>query len=159
MSRRLEGGGHPLRASGFTLLEMIVVVAVIGTLAAIVGPALFRNVGDANQSAARSQIEMLGLALESYRLDNLAYPTTEQGLQALVALPTDEPAPTKWRGPYLRRALPDDPWGRPYAYESPAGKSGQGFDLYTLGRDGELGGEGEDEDVTSWGLPIEVDGS
>lgn len=144
---------------GFTLLEMIVVVAVIGTLAAIVGPALFRNVGDANASAARSQLEMLGLALESYRLDNHDYPTTDQGLQALSTFPTEPPAPPKWRGPYLRRALPTDPWDRSYVYESPALMSGQGFDLYTLGRDGEIGGAEEDADITSWGVPIEVAGS
>jgi len=152
-------GRTDANARGFTLLEMIVVVAVIGTLAAIVGPALFRNVGDANTSAARSQIEMLGLALESYRLDNLAYPTTDQGLEALAKLPTEQPTPPKWRGPYLRRALPSDPWGQPYAYESPASRSGQGFDLYTLGRDGEIGGEDEDADITSWGAPLEEAGS
>lgn len=146
-------------APGFTLLEMIVVVAVIGTLAAIVGPALFRNVGDANVSAARSQIEMLGLALETYRLDNHQYPATAQGLDALVERPDVGTPPTNWRGPYLRRAVPLDPWGHPYEYSSPAALSGGGFDLYTLGRDGEPGGEGEDADITSWGESLAEGGS
>jgi general secretion pathway protein G len=130
---------------------MLVVLAIIAVLAAVVGPEIFRNVGDANAGAARSQIEMLGLALDQYRLDNHAYPGTEQGLQALRVAPTAGEAPRAWRGPYLRRAVPADPWGRPYVYVAPGRANPQGYDLYTLGRDGREGGTGEDADVTSWG--------
>lgn len=137
--------------AGFTLVEMLVVLAIIAVLAALVGPEIFRNVGDANAGAARSQVEMLGLALDQYRLDNQAYPSTEQGLAALRTAPTTGEPPRRWRGPYLRRALPNDPWGRPYQYLSPGRANPQGYDLFTLGRDGREGGTDEDADVTSWG--------
>ena len=136
--------------AGFTLVEMLVVLAIIAVLAALVGPEIFRNVGDANSGAARSQVEMLGLALDQYRLDNQAYPSTEQGLAALRTAPTTGEPPRRWRGPYLRRALPSDPWGRPYQYLSPGRANPQGYDLFTLGRDGREGGADEDADVTSW---------
>jgi general secretion pathway protein G len=136
---------------GFTLLELIVVIAIIATLAAVVGPQIFQNVGDAKASAARSQIEMFGIALESYRMDNDNYPATEQGLAALRVTPlTGEPA-RNWRGPYLRRAVPIDPWGRSYVYLSPGIENPGQYDLFSLGRDGRVGGIGEDADVTSWG--------
>ena len=137
--------------AGFTLVEMLVVLAIIAVLAALVGPEIFRNVGDANAGAARSQVEMLGLALDQYRLDNGAYPSTEQGLAALRTAPTTGDPPRRWRGPYLRRAIPGDPWGRPYQYLSPGRANPQGYDLFTLGRDGREGGTDEDADVTSWG--------
>jgi general secretion pathway protein G len=130
---------------------MLVVLAIIAVLAALVGPEIFRNVGDANAGAARSQIEMLGLALNQYRLDNQAYPSTQQGLAALRTAPTTGDPPRGWRGPYLRRALPSDPWGRPYQYLSPGRANPQGYDLFSLGRDGREGGTDEDADVTSWG--------
>lgn len=138
------------RAAGFTLIEMLVVIVVIGVLAAIVAPEVFRNVGDANTNAARTQIGQLGLALDQYRLDNHAYPSTVQGLAALRASPAAGGAPAAWRGPYLRQVIPADPWGRPYQYESPGRANPRGYDLYTLGRDGRPGGEGEDADLTSW---------
>lgn len=139
------------RRAGFTLIEMLVIIAIIGVLAAVVAPEVFRSVGDANASAARQQIEILSTALDGYRLDNHAYPTTEQGLAALRAEPATGEKPRNWRGPYLRRAVPADPWGRPYLYASPGRANPQGFDLYSLGRDGREGGEGEDADATSWG--------
>jgi general secretion pathway protein G len=142
--------GRMARA-GFTLIEMLVIIAIIAVLAAVVAPEVFRNVGDANTSAARQQIELFSTALDSYRLDNHAYPTTEQGLAALRTEPTVGERPRAWRGPYLRRAVPVDPWGNAYVYLSPGRANPQGFDLYSLGRDGREGGEGEDADVTSWG--------
>jgi len=141
--------GPTLGRGGFTLIEMLVVVAIIAVLAAVVAPEVFRNVGDANTNAAKSQIEMLSLALDQYRLDSHAYPSTEQGLAALRTAPPG--AGPAWRGPYLRRPVPADPWGRPYAYLSPGRANPTGYDLWSLGRDGREGGEGEDADLTSWG--------
>jgi general secretion pathway protein G len=139
------------REDGFTLIELIVVIVVIAVLAGLVGPMVFGNVGDAKVQAARAQIELFGLALDAYRLDNDAYPTTEQGLLALRSRPTGEPEPRRWRGPYVRKEIPLDPWGRPYIYRAPGEVNPEGYDLVSLGRDGRPGGEGEDADVTSWG--------
>lgn len=136
---------------GFTLIEMLVILAIIAVLAAVVAPEILKNVGDANSSAAKQQVELLGLALDSYRLDNHQYPTTEQGLEALRTEPVAGQRAVRWRGPYLKAAVPADPWGKPYVYVSPGRNNPQGYDLYTLGRDGREGGEGEDADVTSWG--------
>ena len=139
---------------GFTLVEMMVVVAIIGTLAMVVGPSVFRNVGDANRTAAATQIDILSVAVETYRVDTGAYPATADGLSVLRVRPAGPRDGERWRGPYLRKALPEDPWGRPYRYESPGRSNPATFDLYTLGRDGEIGGEGEDADITSWGGPV-----
>jgi general secretion pathway protein G len=128
---------------------MLVVIAIIAVLAAVVAPEIFRNVGDANTSAAKSQVDVFGLALDQYRLDTHAYPSTDQGLAALRIAPPG--APPGWRGPYLRRPVPDDPWGHAYVYLSPGRVNPRGYDLYSLGRDAREGGEGEDADVTSWG--------
>lgn len=147
-------GGRRRRRGGFTLIELLVVIAIIATLAAVVAPSIFRNVGDAKTSAAKSQVELLALALNSYRLDNDVFPTTEQGLEALRTPPTIGDAPRNWRGPYLSRIVPLDPWGRAYVYMSPGQANPQSFDLYSLGRDGKAGGEGEDADITSWGGPV-----
>jgi len=152
VSRRTERRGASecrRRATGFTLVEMLVVLAIIGTLAMLVGPAVFRNVGDANVIAARSQIETLSVALESWRLDVRSYPSTAQGLASLRERPSG--SVLGWRGPYLRKAVPPDPWGRPYQYISPGVANPESFDLFTLGRDGRVGGTGEDADITSWG--------
>jgi len=140
---------------GFTLIELIVVIAVIATLAAVVGPSVFRNAGDAKTSAARSQIEIFSLALNSFRLDNDVFPSTEQGLEALRTLPTMGDAVINWRGPYVAKTIPLDPWGRAYLYESPGRANPASFDLYTFGRDGRAGGVGEDADLTSWGGPVQ----
>jgi general secretion pathway protein G len=137
------------RQGGFTLIEILVVIAVIAVLAALVAPNVFRHVGSAKDAAARSQIEMLGAALDAYRLDNGRYPTTSQGLDALWQQPTAEPRPTNWRGPYLRKAVPLDPWGSPYYYQSPGELSPYGYDLISLGADGAPGGDGEDADISN----------
>jgi general secretion pathway protein G len=143
------------RRAGFTLIELIVVIAIIATLAAVVGPAVFRNVGDSKTAAARSQVESFAMALGAYRLDNDVYPTSEQGLDALRSLPTTGDAPRRWRGPYLSKVIGPDPWGRPWIYVSPGRTNPESFDLYTLGRDGKTGGEGEDADITSWGGQVQ----
>lgn len=142
------------KRKGFTLIELLVVIAVIATLASIVAPAVFRNVGDAKTNAARSQIEIFALALETYRIHNDQYPTTAQGLEALREKPQVGEVPRNWRGPYLRRPVPRDPWDRPYVYVSPGLVNPDSYDIYSLGRDGQPGGEGEDADVTSWGGPV-----
>jgi len=141
--------------SGFTLIELLVVIAIIGVLAGIVAPAVFRNVGDSKVNAAKSQIEVFALALDSYRMDNDQYPSTEQGLSALRTAPVSGEAPRNWRGPYLRRVVPNDPWGRPYVYAAPGRANPTSYDVYTLGRDGKAGGDGEDADVTSWGEAVQ----
>lgn len=119
-------------------------MVIIGLLAALVGPRVFRGLGEGKSNAAKAQIELFGQALDQYRLDMGYYPTTEQGLTALVTNSGEE----KWQGPYLKKGVPQDPWGKPYTYQSP-GTHGE-YDLFTYGRDGRAGGEGEDKDVTSW---------
>jgi general secretion pathway protein G len=141
-------------ATGFTLMELIVVLAIIAVLASLVAPEVLRNASDARTQGARSQIEMFGLALEAYRLDNGVYPSTNQGLTALRTLPVSGEVPRNWRGPYVRRTIPDDPWGRQYQFISPGRENPDSYDLYSLGRDGRPGGSGEDADITSWGGPV-----
>jgi general secretion pathway protein G len=140
----------PRKRGGFTLIEVMVVVAVLGLLAATVAPNVFRQVGVAKEEATRSQIAMLGSALDAYRLDNDTYPTDAQGLEALWHEPLSEPRPRNWRGPYLRRDVPLDPWGNPFVYRSPGIETPWGYDLASLGADGREGGVGEDADITSW---------
>lgn len=140
-----------LARPGFTLIEILVVITVIAILASLVTPMVFRNVGDAKTSAARAQVEILGLALDAYRLDNDYYPSTAQGLEALRQMPAGEPPARNWRGPYLKKLVPPDPYGRPYVYRSPGEVNPESYDLVSLGRDGEPGGAGEDADITSWG--------
>lgn len=139
---------HHARARvGFTLIELIVVIVVLGLLAGLVAPQIFGRVSEAKSVTARTQMELLGAALDGYRLDNGGYPTTSQGLLALVERPTASPLPTGWRGPYLRKGVPVDPWGNEYVYASPGQRNPTGFDLGSLGRDGRVGGEGEDADL------------
>mmetsp|Transcript_5562 Transcript_5562/g.21406 ORF Transcript_5562/g.21406 Transcript_5562/m.21406 type:complete len:142 (+) Transcript_5562:1910-2335(+) len=133
------------RHHGFTLLELLVVMVIIGLLAGYVGPKFFGQIGKSEVKAARAQIDALQKALDQYRLDVGHYPSTEQGLAALLAKPADEP---KWAGPYLSKALPKDPWGHDYQYRSP-GEHGD-YDLLSFGKDGRPGGEGEDADLGSW---------
>lgn len=135
---------------GFTLIEILVVIIVIGLLAGLVGPRILGRVSEAKTATARTQIELLGLALDNYRLDSGGYPSTEQGLGALQEKSGREPVPLNWRGPYLRKSIPVDPWGRPYSYSSPGEHNPTGYDLWTLGLDGQPGGEGDAVDVTSW---------
>ena len=133
---------------GFTLIEILVVILIIGVLAALVGPAVFRHVGESKTTAVRSQIEMLGAALDGYRLDNDHYPTTEQGLGSLRVAPVGEPAARNWRGPYLKKDIPNDPWGRPYLYHNPSVEPLRwDYDLISLGRDGLEGGNADDADI------------
>ncbi|HVZ47446.1 MAG TPA: type II secretion system major pseudopilin GspG [Gemmatimonadaceae bacterium] len=139
----------PMRRRGFTLIEILVVIVVIAILATLVAPNVFQNVGTAKSTTAKTQIEMLSSALDAYRLDTGYYPTTAQGLQALVEMPQVDP-PANWRGPYLRKAVPVDPWGRAYLYLSPGEANPTGFDLFSYGADGQLGGDGENADVVSW---------
>jgi len=133
------------REGGFTLLELLVVMVIIGLLAGYVGPRFFAQIGKSEIKTARAQIDALEKGLDQYRLDVGRYPTTEQGLQALIQAP---PETARWQGPYLRKAVPLDPWGKPYQYVHP-GKQGD-FDLYSFGTDGQPGGEGEAADITNW---------
>ena len=137
------------KSQGFTLIEILVVIIVLGLLAALVGPRILGRVSEAKSATARTQVELLGVALDNYRLDNGMYPTTEQGLQALQETPTREPLPLNWRGPYLKKAVPLDPWGRPYIYKSPGEHNPSGYDLFSFGRDGQPGGVDEDADIIS----------
>lgn len=133
------------RLRGFTLLELLVVMVILGLLAGYVAPKYFAQVGKSEVKVARSQIEALEKALDMYRLETGQLPTTEQGLEALVSRPQTEP---KWGGPYLKKAVPRDPWGRSYVFKSP-GDHGD-YDLYSLGKDGRPGGDGESADITNW---------
>jgi general secretion pathway protein G len=136
---------RPSRPSGFTLLELLVVMVIIGLLAGFVAPRFFAQIGKSETKAARAQLDALEKALDQYRLDVGRYPGTEQGLVALVERPAGL---TRWSGPYLKKSVPQDPWGHPYLYKSP-GDHGE-FDLLSLGKDGQPGGTGEAEDITNW---------
>lgn len=134
------------RMGGFTLLEMIVVLVIIGLIMGLVGPALFGQADKAKVQTAETQVKMLKGALETMRLDLSRYPTTEEGLALLNTAPSDSAAAGRWRGPYLDEAVPSDPWDRPYVYRGERSAT-QGFTLYSLGADGQPGGEGLDADV------------
>lgn len=140
----MKSGGQA--QAGFTLLELLVVMVIIGLLASYVGPRFFEQVGKSETKAARAQIDAFGKALDTYRLDVGHYPTTEQGLQALIEKPANE---AKWGGPYLQKNVPADPWGQPYRYKAP-GDNNRDYDIVSLGKDGQPGGEGDAADVHSW---------
>ena len=131
---------------GFTLLELMVVIVIIGVLAALIAPKILNRVGEAKITAAQTDIATLMNALKTYKLDNGRFPSTEQGLQALVVKPTTGSVPNSWKG-YLDK-LPQDPWHNPYQYANP-GVHGE-IDVYSFGADGQLGGEGDDADIGSW---------
>lgn len=131
---------------GFTLLELLVVLVIIGLLASYVGPKYFAQVGKSEQSVARSQIQAFSRALGTYRLDVGDFPTTQEGLAALTSKPANA---AKWNGPYLDKAVPSDPWGRPYFYRFPS-DHGADFDIESLGKDGQRGGTGDAADVASY---------
>ena len=135
----------PHRHAGFTLIELMIVLFILGLLAALVAPRLMGRVGKAKQKTAQTQIQMLATALDLYHLDVGRYPTEEEGLKSLYAKPESLPA---WSGPYLDKAVPKDPWARDYVYKCP-GEHGP-YDLYSMGADGQPGGEGENVDITNW---------
>jgi general secretion pathway protein G len=133
------------RAKGFTLLELLVVIAIIGLLAAYVGPRYFSQIGKSETTTAKAQIDAFSKALDTYRLDTGRFPSTEQGLNALMVAPGGT---TKWNGPYLGKALPNDPWGRAYIYQAP-GAGGRDYDVLSYGKDGVPGGTAEDADLSN----------
>src|SRR5215470_6895725 len=144
--RRIDKAAQTATSGGFTLLELLVVMVIIGLLAGFVAPRYFAQVGKSQVKVARAQIDALDKALDQFRLDVGRYPTSEEGLQALVAQPSSEP---NWAGPYLKKGVPADPWGRPYVYQQPSTHGGD-FDLFSYGKDGRPGGTGEDADITNW---------
>jgi general secretion pathway protein G len=137
-------------ARGFTLIEVMIVVVILGILAAVVIPKILDRPDQARVTAAKSDIAVIMQQLKLYRLDNAAYPATDQGLQALVVKPTTNPLPLNWRPSGYLEKLPNDPWGRPYQYLNP-GLKGE-LDVFSLGADGQAGGEGNNADIGSWNL-------
>ena len=132
-------------ARGFTLLELLVVVLIIGLLTGIVGPRLMGQIGRSEVTAARAQIDAFDKAVQAYRLDMGQFPTSDQGLRVLIAAPGSD---TRWRGPYLKGSIPNDPWGMPYQYRAP-GSNGRDYDIVSTGRDKSAGGSGDDADITN----------
>lgn len=137
---------HVIQQSGFTLVEILVVLAILGMIVGLVGPRVMKHLGSAKSDTAKLQIEELGGALDLFYLENNRYPLTQEGLQALIVKP---PGLDKWNGPYLKKnKIPVDPWGNDYHYQSP-GEHGQ-YDLYSYGADNTSGGDGNDRDIVSW---------
>ena len=146
MSRKRQGG--------FSLIEIMVVIVIIGLMVGVVGPALFGNIAEAQKERVKNDFASIKTALQTYKLDNYIFPTTDQGLEALVNRPDSDPTPRKWRdGGYLER-LPKDPWERPYIYLSPS-DNGKGFDIVSYGADGLQGGEGDAADISFWDAAAE----
>ncbi|MDN4052422.1 type II secretion system major pseudopilin GspG [Massilia sp. YIM B02763] len=133
------------RHAGFTLLELLVVIVIIGLLAAYVGPKYFSQLGKSEVTVARAQIEAFEKSLDTFRLDVGRYPTTEEGLNALMTAPPT--AAAKWNGPYLKKGVPVDPWGHTYQYRAPGTKAE--YEVLSLGKDGQPGGEGDNADISS----------
>lgn len=133
------------RTHGFTLLELLVVIVIIGLLAAYVGPKYFSQLGKSEVTVAKAQIEAFEKSLDTYRLDVGRYPTAEEGLNALLVAPAT--AGAKWNGPYLKKGVPPDPWGRVYLYRAPGTKAE--YEIVSLGKDGQVGGDGDNADITS----------
>ncbi len=133
------------RQGGFTLMELLLVLVIVGLLAAVVGPTLYQRIKPAKETAAREQIENFSTALDSFVVDVGRYPTTQEGLNALRVKPEGV---EKWNGPYLKKEIPSDPWGSPYQYRAP-GRNG-GYEITSYGADGRVGGEGENADINSW---------
>lgn len=141
----LEAKTRSTKQFGFTLLELLVVMVIIGLLASYVGPKYFAQIGKSEVKTAKAQIDSLGKALDQYRIDTGHYPSTENGMAALNTAPANEP---KWQGPYLKKKVPNDPWDHPYIYKAP-GEHGD-YDLISLGNDGVAGGTGEAADINNW---------
>ncbi|HQQ63366.1 MAG TPA: type II secretion system major pseudopilin GspG [Pseudomonadales bacterium] len=135
---------------GFTLIEVMVVIVILGILSALIVPNIIHKAGDARVAAAKSDISAIGQALDMYKLDNSSYPTSDQGLQALVKKPSGSPEPRNWNPAGYLKKLPQDPWHREYIYISPA--EGAAYEIRTLGADGREGGESEDQDISSLNL-------
>ena len=141
-----QGAAVPARRSaGFTLLELLVVIVIIGLLAAYVGPKYFSQLGKSEVTVAKAQIEALDKSLDTYRLDVGRYPNAEEGLNALMAAPPS--AGAKWNGPYLKKGVPADPWGNAYQYRSPGSRAE--YEILSLGKDGQPGGTGDNADISS----------
>lgn len=143
--RRCKLGSTSRPCRGFTLLELLVVILIIGLLTGIVAPRLLGQISRSEVTAAKAQIDAFDKALQAYRIDMGRFPSQSEGLKALVVLPGNEP---RWRGPYLKDAVPVDPWGSPYQYRYPSGR-GKDFDILSLGRDRSPGGSGDDADITN----------
>lgn len=135
---------------GFTFIEIMIVVIIIGFLASIVAPSLLSRIGETKQITAEAQIKNIEAALEQYYLDCGQFPTTDQGLQALMIEPNISPVPKGWDGPYFKREIPKDPWGNEFTFRSPGIKNPKTYDLFSLGKDGQEGGSGEKADITNW---------
>lgn len=136
------------KSSGFTLMELLLVLVILGLLAALVGPTLYQRIKPAKQSAARAQVENFMTALDGFFIDVGRYPSTQEGLKALRIKPEGT---EKWVGPYLKKDVPADPWGNAYIYRTP-GRNG-GYEIISYGADGRDGGEGENQDINSWETP------
>lgn len=135
------------RQRGMTLIELLVVLVILGLIASLAGPQVMKYLGSAKTDTAKQQIHLLDEVLDGYKLDNARYPTTQDGLEALVKAPAGA---SNWRGPYLKKnTVPKDPWGNDYKYISP-GEQGRNYDIVSLGADGKPGGEGENKDINSW---------
>lgn len=144
----MAGFNHSRRhtaQSGFTLMELLLVLVIIGLLAAVVGPSLYQRIKPAKETAARAQIENFATALDNFMMDTGRYPSTQEGLKALRDKPENL---DKWNGPYLKKEIPNDPWGAAYQYRAP-GRSG-GYEIVSLGADGREGGEDDNADINSW---------